>query len=79
MPLKIFLSSTLRKHVPAYDPVKGLEMVVNGSITVADVCQQIKIPTDNIKIIMVNGRSQELDYVLQGEERIGLFPPVGGG
>lgn len=79
MPLKILLSSTLRKHVPAYDPIKGLEMAVNGGITVADVCQQMKIPTDNIKIIMVNGRSQELDYVLQGEERIGLFPPVGGG
>lgn len=79
MALKIFLSSVLRKYAPAYDPVKGLEMEVSGSITVAEVCREMKIPLDNIKVIMVNGRSQELDYVLKGGERIGLFPPVGGG
>ena len=79
MTLKIFLSSTLRKHVAGYDPVKGLGVEVDGSITVAEVCKKMKIPIDNIKVAFVNGKSQKLDYILQGEERIGLFPPVGGG
>ena len=79
MALKIFLSSTLRKHVAGYDPVKGLEVEVDGGITVAEVCKKVKIPIDNIKVAFVNGKSQKLDYILQGEERIGLFPPVGGG
>jgi molybdopterin converting factor small subunit len=39
----------------------------------------MNIPIENIKIVMVDGRSEHLDYALQGEERIGLFPPVGGG
>jgi len=32
-----------------------------------------------IKIVMVNGKSEPFDYELQGDERIGFFPPVGGG
>ena len=79
MALKIFLSSTLRKHVAGYDPLKGLEIEVKGGSTVAEVCKKMKIPIDNIKVAFVNGKSQKLDYPLQGEERIGLFPPVGGG
>ena len=79
MALKIFLSSTLRKHVDGYDPVKGLEIEVDEGSTVAEVCTKMKIPVDNIKVAFVNGKSQKLDFILQGEERIGLFPPVGGG
>ena len=79
MPLKILLSSTLRKYRPDYDPVKGLELAADGEKTVADVCRKINIPADKIKVVMVNGKSQSLDYVLAGDERVGLFPPVGGG
>jgi len=79
MPLKILLSSTLRKYRPDYDPVKGLELAADGEKTVADVCRKINIPADKIKVVMVNGKSESLDCVLAGDERVGLFPPVGGG
>jgi molybdopterin synthase sulfur carrier subunit len=79
MPLKIILSSTLRKYQPAYDPLKGLEVAVDGKKTVADVCTKMNIPPDKIKVVMVNGKSESLDYVLAGDERVALFPPVGGG
>ena len=79
MPLKIFLSSTLRKYQPTYDPLKGLEVTVDGKKTVVDVCTKINIPPDKIKVVMVKGKSESLDYVLAGDERVALFPPVGGG
>jgi len=79
MPLKILLSSTLRKHVPDYDPVKGLIFSVDGEITVKELCEGINIPPDRIKIVMVNGKSKPMDHVLKGSERVGLFPPIGGG
>ena len=53
MALKIFLSSTLRKHVPGYDPLKGLEVEIEGDVTVAEVCKKMKIPTNNIKVAFV--------------------------
>jgi molybdopterin converting factor small subunit len=39
----------------------------------------MNIPAEKVKIIMINGKSESLDYELKGNERIGLFPPVGGG
>ena len=79
MPLKILLSSTLRKYFPDYDPLKGIDLVLDEKATVAEVCRQIKIPADKIKIVMINGKIEKLDYVIQGDERVGLFPPIGGG
>jgi len=32
-----------------------------------------------VTLIMVDGRRQEADCVLTGDERLGLFPPIGGG
>ena len=79
MPLKILLSSTLRKYVSDYDPVKGMSFSVDVEITVEELCERINIPCDKIKIVMVNGKSKSMDHLLKGGERVGLFPPIGGG
>jgi len=79
MPIKVILSSTLRKYVPGYDPIKGLEMEVEKGTTLKDVIVRLKIPEKDIKIAMVNGVRVRLNKKLEGNERIGLFPAVGGG
>lgn len=79
MSLRVFLSSTLRAYVPDYDPLEGLELATDGEMSVAELCRQIKVPVDRIKIVMVNGKRQPFDYALKGGERVALFPPVGGG
>jgi len=77
--LKIFLSSTLRKYIPDYDPDKGHEIQVQKGTTVSDLCERINIPVDMVTIIMVDGRSKSPDYNLNGSERVHLFPAIGGG
>jgi len=79
MALKIFLSSTLRQYIPGYDPSEGKAFSLNQKITVSELCGLMNIPEDKIKIVMVNGKSESFDYELRGDERVGLFPPVGGG
>jgi sulfur carrier protein ThiS len=79
MPLKVFLSSSLRKYVSQYNPVEGIEFELEDKSTVAEICRKINVPVEQIKVIMVNGRNAELDFVLKGNERIGLFPSIGGG
>lgn len=79
MPIKIFLSSTLRNFRPGYDPSKGIDLATEEEMTVAQLCGLLNIPSDDIKVVMVNGRSRSLDFVLKGDERVGLFPPLGGG
>ena len=79
MPLRFFVSSTLRKHIPLYEPSKGLELDAGEGTTVAEVCKRINIPPGEVKIVMVNGRNEAIGYLLKGDERVALFPPVGGG
>ena len=77
--MKVFLSSTLRKYIPDYDPDKGYEVQVQKGTTVSDLCEQINIPADMVTVIMVDGRAKNPDHILNGSERVHLFPAIGGG
>ena len=77
--MKLFLSSTLRRYIPGYDPEKGYEIQVQKGTTVSNMCKQLNIPSDMVTIIMVDGRAEEHGYVLNGSERVHLFPAIGGG
>jgi molybdopterin synthase sulfur carrier subunit len=79
MPVRVFLSSILRKHAPNYDAAQGLEVELKGETTVSDLCRRMNLPEDKIKLVMVNGKNESLSYRLKGDERVALFPPVGGG
>ncbi len=79
MPLQIFLNATLRQYVPGYDPYQGLSLEVPAGTAVARVMEQLGLPAQEVTLIMVDGRRQEADFQLQGNERLGLFPPIGGG
>jgi sulfur carrier protein ThiS len=79
MPVQVFLNATLRKRIKEYDPASGLSVSLSEPATVAGLCGLLGIPKGEIKLVMINGRAASLDHVLKGDERIGLFPPVGGG
>jgi molybdopterin synthase sulfur carrier subunit len=79
MPLQIFLNATLRHYVPGYDPYQGISLEVPQGTTVFQVIKQLHLPPQEVTLIMVDGRRQEAGYPLQGNERLGLFPPIGGG
>ena len=79
MPIKVFLSSTLRRSVSGYDPVKGINLTESREITVKDLCKKINVPVNNVKIVIIDGKIESTDYILKGNERVGLFPPLGGG
>lgn len=46
---------------------------------VRDVVERLGIPVQEAKLIFVDGKRGDLDTVLSGGERVGIFPPVGGG
>ncbi len=47
--------------------------------TVRDIINLLGIPVEDVRIIFINGRGSELDAALADGDRLGLFPPVGGG
>ena len=79
MALKIFLSATLRKYHPGYEPSTGIDLQLKGDISVAALLRDLKIPQKSVKIVMVDGVNASFAHRLEGSERVAFFPPVGGG
>ncbi|MCG8642228.1 MAG: MoaD/ThiS family protein [Desulfobacterales bacterium] len=71
--LKLFV--TLAGYLPEN---AGNHEVKEGQ-TIDDLIQSLGIPQGLVKLIFVNGKKQDRNYVLQDGDRLGLFPPVGGG
>ena len=79
MALMVFLSSTLRKYHPGYEPSAGIDLHLEGDLSVAALLRNLKIPENQVKIVMVDGVNAPFDHRLKGNERVAFFPPVGGG
>jgi molybdopterin converting factor small subunit len=54
-------------------------MELGNDTTIGELMNDLKIPNEVVKIVLVNGRSKGLDYALHEEDRVALFPPVAGG
>jgi len=78
MRIEVRLYATLRRYAPsAADGVLNVD-VPEGS-KASDVIASVGVNADEVHIVMVNGVSSPPHQVLAEGDRLGLFPPVGGG
>jgi Molybdopterin converting factor, small subunit len=77
MVVEVRLYATLRRYTTAVNGVITVD-VPDGS-TVFDLVKTMKIDPAEIHLIMINGVGCEIDKTVSDGDRIGLFPPVGGG
>ena len=54
-------------------------MECQSQVTVADLIDTLAVPREEIKLVFVNGKHVGLDSTIKEGDRIGIFPPVGGG
>ncbi|MGD9058672.1 MAG: MoaD/ThiS family protein [Desulfobacterales bacterium] len=66
-------------NLQTFTPPAADSYPIEAGITVGDLLAQLDIPEDKIKLIFIDGVKSELATVLRGGERVGIFPPVGGG
>lgn len=71
--LKLF--ATLAGHSPP-DPD---HFQIRCGETVESVLKRLGVPVDQVKLVFINGVRKDLAFELSGGERVGIFPPVGGG
>ncbi len=59
----------------------GSPFVVNlpDSSSLKQLVDKLGIPCEETKIAFVNGLVRELDCILQPDDEVGIFPPIGGG
>jgi molybdopterin converting factor small subunit len=73
--IQIKLFASLQKFMPA----SAENFAIETGITVGALIQQLNIPQDMIKLVFIDNVHAELTSTLKGGERVGIFPPVGGG
>ncbi len=73
--IQLKLYATLQGFMPDV----GEEYPICPGMTVQDLLAQIHLPAEKAKLIFIDGTKAELSSRLEGGERVGLFPPVGGG
>ena len=75
MPIELKCYATLAPLTP---PNAGAFPIRPGE-TILELVTRLSIPEEEIKIVFVNGISAGLDKPLADGDRVGVFPPVGGG
>ena len=79
MKIEVNLYATLSQYIP--DGNKGPTQIVDveEGTTVSELLRQLGVPTRSAKLIFLDGIHSDLDAVLKEGDRLGIFPPVGGG
>ena len=54
-------------------------MVMEGGQTITEVIEALGIPSVLVAVVLINGRQESKDYVLQDGDIVKLIPLVGGG
>jgi molybdopterin converting factor small subunit len=62
-----------------YLPPSGEKYCIQPGISIRNLLAQLNIPQEKAKLIFIDGIKANLSSTLDGGERVGIFPPVGGG
>lgn len=73
--IKLKLFATLEKFSPEIsDPYP-----ITSGATIGELLDHLKIPRNKVKLIFINGVRSLFSSPLKEGDRVGIFPPVGGG
>ena len=74
-----FIQINLFATLAAKRPDDADRFPIGEKTTVADLLEDLDIPEHQAKLIFVNGRKTAKNARLRDGDRLGIFPPVGGG
>jgi sulfur-carrier protein len=73
--IQIKLFANLRQ----FTPPSADNYEIEPGISIRSLLKELDIPEIKARLIFINGLKAELSSTLNGGERVGIFPPVGGG
>jgi molybdopterin converting factor small subunit len=60
-------------------PPNSDHLPVPSGQTVQDLLVALGVPLDEVQLVFINGVKQDMTATLKDGDRVGIFPPVGGG
>lgn len=80
MQIEIKLFTQFKQYLPEPDLAGNFRLIeIAEAATVKDVLDELGIPRDMPKVIMINKRQGTIEDGLAPFDRLTIFPPVGGG
>ena len=80
MRVEVRLFATFAAFAPTQQAGIPFEMDVASAISLGSLISMLGIPETDVHLAIVNGRPvHDRSHCLKDKDRIGLFPPIGGG
>ena len=73
--IKIKLYATLAKHIPENPEA----FPIKNGIRVKELAENLGVDVSAVKMVFINGIKKDIETRIWDGDRVGLFPPVGGG
>jgi molybdopterin synthase sulfur carrier subunit len=77
--VEVRLYGPLRDVFPDVALGERVEVELPDGATVGLLVEKLQLPSEQVKVVFVNHTVREDGYELQDGDRVGVFPPVGGG
>ena len=62
-----------------FTPPSSDRYPIDAGLSIHSLLEKLNVPPEKAKLIFINGVKADLSAILKGGERVGIFPPVGGG
>ena len=79
MRVRVKMFATLGCSIGGKAPGDRFPVEIPEGSTIADLIHRLDLPQGEVKVTFVNARIRPLDWTLQPEDEVGIFPPIGGG
>ena len=77
--MKSHIQVKLFATLQPFTPPSGEKYRIDPGISIRSLLKQLNLPEEKAKLIFIDGIKANLSSTLNGGERVGIFPPVGGG
>ena len=77
--MKSYIQIKLFATLQPFTPPSGEKYRIDPGISIRSLLEQLNLPEEKAKLIFIDGIKANLSSTLNGGERVGIFPPVGGG
>jgi molybdopterin converting factor small subunit len=79
MQVRVKLYASLSRSYGKVAAGTPLEINLPESAMIVDLVNRLKLPKEEVKVFFVNGRARPIDWPLEPDDEVGIFPLVGGG
>jgi molybdopterin synthase sulfur carrier subunit len=77
--MEMHINIQLFASLSNFTPISAGKYPIAPGTTVGMLLEHLGVAENEVKLIFVDGKKGDLTSTLQGGERVGIFPPVGGG